>query len=446
MKKPFAFFLPAACLLLLILPSARLAWSSRDMPQLGHFHDDGMYWVTAQSLALGSGYRILSLPGTPAAGKYPPLFPLYLSIAWRASPSFPGNSPWLALLTWLPYPALVALSWRFLSKLLPDLLPRVLACVMLALSPTTVALSILALSHLMFCVLLLASLILAEKVLAENVSWPVIALAGIIGAAAYLTRTAALPLLISVPAVFVLKRRYRAAFLFLAFMSPAVIGWMTWSARNRVPSSDPTLAYYTDYMGYYFQMMSVHVFPVVLKTNIIQFFASVGDVFVNGIDGRFLGLPPGLVPAVISFLGIVKLVRRGFVLQYAAFSVLYILMLVVWHYQPTDSVVLPIFPLLLAGFFTQLWDIGRKMARLRPRLTAAAAIALFVFVGYRNADTIGRTLPAFIEDQRRITRSNLLAFRWIDQHTPPNALFLARYDALLYLYTGRRACWMFTIR
>ena len=56
-------------------PSAYLAWTSRDMPQLGRFHDDGIYWVTAKSLAEGRGLRLESLPGAPAATKYPPMYP-----------------------------------------------------------------------------------------------------------------------------------------------------------------------------------------------------------------------------------------------------------------------------------------------------------------------------------------------------------------------------------
>jgi len=45
--------------------------------------------VTAKSLAAGGGYRQPSLPGQPYATKYPPLFPLFLSLSWRVQPDFP---------------------------------------------------------------------------------------------------------------------------------------------------------------------------------------------------------------------------------------------------------------------------------------------------------------------------------------------------------------------
>ena len=48
--------------------------------------------VTAKAIATGQGYRIPSLPGVPFAVKYPPIFPAFLSIAWRIRPDFPGSA------------------------------------------------------------------------------------------------------------------------------------------------------------------------------------------------------------------------------------------------------------------------------------------------------------------------------------------------------------------
>jgi len=42
-----------------LLPGAWLAWRFRAMPQLGAYHDDAVYLVSAQALASYSGYRIL---------------------------------------------------------------------------------------------------------------------------------------------------------------------------------------------------------------------------------------------------------------------------------------------------------------------------------------------------------------------------------------------------
>jgi hypothetical protein len=77
--------------LLLLIPSARFAWQSRDMPWSASLHEDGLFFLSAQSLATDHGYRIPNLPENPAQTKFPPLFPLYLSMIWRLNPMFPAN-------------------------------------------------------------------------------------------------------------------------------------------------------------------------------------------------------------------------------------------------------------------------------------------------------------------------------------------------------------------
>src|SRR6266566_8900950 len=84
-----------------LIPSARLAWNSRDMPLLSVMSDDGIYLVGAKSLAEGAGYRIQSLPRQPYQTKYPPLYSWLLSWIWKASPRFPANLPPAALFAWM---------------------------------------------------------------------------------------------------------------------------------------------------------------------------------------------------------------------------------------------------------------------------------------------------------------------------------------------------------
>src|SRR5712692_7478162 len=57
----------------------------------GHDNDDAVYVVTAKALANGQGYRTISLPLEPPQTKYPPLYPLLLSLIWRLYPQFPAN-------------------------------------------------------------------------------------------------------------------------------------------------------------------------------------------------------------------------------------------------------------------------------------------------------------------------------------------------------------------
>src|ERR1700688_4086208 len=92
---------PAAILILLCLPSLLFVWFNRDVPHFGILQDDGLYLIGGKALAQDSGYRILSLPGQLYQTKSPPLYPLYLSLAWRAIPAFPANLSLAIMLSWL---------------------------------------------------------------------------------------------------------------------------------------------------------------------------------------------------------------------------------------------------------------------------------------------------------------------------------------------------------
>src|SRR3954471_19102780 len=105
-RRSTASVLTALLLTGLLLPSAVFLWGNSDLPQFGDYHDDGIYFVCAKSLAAGE-YRIESLPGAPAQTKYPPLYPLLLSLAWRINPAFPENLRIAAWLSWLSLPALL---------------------------------------------------------------------------------------------------------------------------------------------------------------------------------------------------------------------------------------------------------------------------------------------------------------------------------------------------
>src|SRR5579871_2048432 len=98
---------PALVVLLLCLPSFLFVWHNRDTPHFGILQDDGLYFIGGKALAQGDGYRILSLPGEPYQTKYPPLYPLLLSIAWRVNPAYPANLPLALLLSWLALPFVV---------------------------------------------------------------------------------------------------------------------------------------------------------------------------------------------------------------------------------------------------------------------------------------------------------------------------------------------------
>src|SRR5215472_14975683 len=97
-----------------LAPGAWIAWRFRAMPEVGAYHDDAVYLVSAKSLAGNSGYRILSLPERPFQTKYPPVLPFLLSLIWRLDPRFPENLPKVTALCWSLLPLYLFLVYRFL--------------------------------------------------------------------------------------------------------------------------------------------------------------------------------------------------------------------------------------------------------------------------------------------------------------------------------------------
>ena len=71
--------------------------------------------MAGKALAQSSGYRILSLPGEPYQTKYPPLYPLLLSAAWRIDTIYPANLPIALLLSWLGLPVVLLLAYLWAS-------------------------------------------------------------------------------------------------------------------------------------------------------------------------------------------------------------------------------------------------------------------------------------------------------------------------------------------
>src|SRR5580693_4505690 len=100
--------------LVILIPSAVYLYKNLDMPEFGKFHDDGLLFVSAKSLATGQGFRILSLPEQPAQTKYPVLYPLYLSMVWKLNPNFPDNLGMARWFSWILLVLCLALSWAYL--------------------------------------------------------------------------------------------------------------------------------------------------------------------------------------------------------------------------------------------------------------------------------------------------------------------------------------------
>jgi hypothetical protein len=440
------FFLPAA-LLAALLPSAHIAWINRDLPALGNYSsDDGLYWVCAKSIAAGSGYRLLSFPGEPYQTKYPPLYPLLLSLVWKVHPGFPDNLPLAAAVAWLMVPLFIGAAAWFYRRLGFSWAVCCLLCVTLALHPVVVALGTMLLTELPFTALCLVALCLAGR--ASPAPWASVA-AGIIGGLAFLTRTAGIVLLVSVPAAYCLSRRFRDAAAFATAMLPFVMWWVFWASSHRIQAADLLTLYYTDYVRYHFAMVSWQELPLVVWRNLGEFFSAVGSlIWPNPEEQSWLKWACRL-PALAAVAGGARLLRASGCLQHAFFAAGFSLLLLVWHYPPTERFLVPLLPLVLAGALTEArhvsnmavaaFQVGRTSSRTLGAGVLAGLAACSVLALYLAASTYVRYFPRWLENARVRHKDNVATYQWIASHLPEQARLFAHNETVLFLYTGRQA-------
>src|ERR1700736_6167371 len=350
-------FFTIALVLLALAPAAWIAFTWRGMPQLGFYHDDGLYFVSARSLAETAEYRIASLPAQPWQTKYPPLFPAYLALVWKLNPSFPANLPLAALFAWLAFPAYLGAVYAFLREYGFSPRERAVLFAVAALNPVAVLFSASLMPELAFTALFVGALVLAER---AKSSW-MIALAGVLAGLAYLTRSAALPLLVTVPVCLVVaRRRMRWGAVFLAGMLPAVAGWQIWVATHLSHASDLVTLYYTDYAGYQRYNVPLADLPLVMWYNLDGLLQGIGRVLTFDLE-PFGSKHLERVVAIAAIAGCVRLTRQTRKLQYPIAAAAFAALLLIWHFQPDQRFVFPLYPLLAAGLWTELRNVARVL-------------------------------------------------------------------------------------
>ena len=437
---------------LALAPSAMLAWRWRAMPHLGLHQDDALYLVGAKSLAEDRAYRIDSLPGEPFQTKYPPLLPALLAPVWQLGPPFPENLKPVTLFTWLLLPPCLLMlraTFRHFS-----LSPREVWLLTFAVAwhPLVCLLSTAIMSDLLFLTLMLGSLLLCgEPTAPASVSTANrrarLTIAGLLAGLAFLTRTVALPLLITVPLCFWYRKQRRQAFWFVAGMLPAVVGWQVWATVHQLSTRDPALIYYTSYLALERLIVNAGNLPVVLWHNFDALLRSFGKLLLFDV-ATVQNVHLERILGVAAIVGTVRLVRRTGRVQYPAAALGIAALLLAHMFTADERLSLPLYPLVLMGFWTEIKNFCRALRttwirrRLSDRLAAGGAgaglavVTLSVAAAYFMGDAV--FLPNLYRTCERDLQTRQPAYQWIRSHAPPDATFYAYDDPDLYLYTGRR--------
>jgi hypothetical protein len=125
------------------------------------------------------------------------------------------------------------------------------------------------------------------------------------------------------------------------------------------------------------------------------------------------------------------------------------LMMAGYHYPADKRLALPLYPLALMGFVTEIKHLVRMLRvswcgkRVGERFLAAVAggaVAVLLVLAaacYVAGDAV--FLPRLYARCAARLAADRGAYGWLRGHSPPHATVYAYDDGLLYLYTGRRA-------
>lgn len=443
---------------LALAPSAYLAWTLRAMPHLGYYHDDSIYWVSAKSLADGDGYKISSLPGEPYQTKYPPVYPALLALIWKLNPSFPSNLIGATLFAWLLLPFYLAMVWVFLRQAGFGWREQSILTLIAGLSPVAAVFSFSLMPELLFTALLVASVVLAEMGSGplqlpshdRKGVFPValVALAGLCAGLAYLTKSSAAPLLLTAPLCFALRKQFARAAIFFGAMAPAVAGWQWWVSRHLSHSWDLVTLYYTNYTGYQIYNVSLSDLPLVIWHNLDAFLMGAGRLLTFDVPYGSKHLER--VAAVAAIAGCVRLARRTKKLQYPLAAAGITMLMLIWHFTPDQRFAFPLYPLLLAGLWTEMANVCRALQlswkkhatadRVAAAVGAVALAGFALFIGFTTINGLFRFLPELFDAYRTDFEARRPAYEWIARNAPVEANIFAYDDPLLFLYTGRKSC------
>ena len=439
---------PLLGFILTLLPSLWFTWLNQNAPRFGDFGDDALYFVSGKSLLDGGGYRILSLPGEPPQTKYPPGYPALLAAAWTDGATFPSNLNRAVWLQWRMLPVMLLLMMLYWKRI--GLGPRWQwgLAALHGINPYILFLSVMLMSEIPFTALVLAALVALHVSESKGLKW--VAIAGVMAGIAFLFRTIGVAMLVTTPLVFLLRRKYTHAAVFALTMSPAVLAWSLWMKLHLPAGTGIITLYYTNYTGYHwmnFHWNEAHLF---LWRNVDSLLFGIGTLILPHVmESGFLKILSQVL-ALGALIGCWRIAKeRPATWHYFGFAVLFMAMLLVWSFPPNERFVIPLAPLLLAGFVREVQglianirkgfthkDVSQRSA---ARIMAGVVGALMVGCLTLQAITTFKILPEMMDSFGKQQLKNQPGYEWARQNLPADARVLAEKDTSFYLYTGRKA-------
>lgn len=417
-----------------LLPAAIAAWATS--PYLvGVFHDDGVYALLARSLASGHGFHYTHLVGMPAATHYPPLYPLVLSMAWRAWPDFPANVSRLVGIN-APLVGIAAVGLWYFAVTRASWESSWAAAVAIActISTPTLTLATSLLSETLFLALLWPALLLGDRA-AESDDTRALIGSGVAAGLLMLVRAHAIALLGAIVLVQLRRARWRGAVVTACSALLTQLPWIVFTTRAMPRVAPPLEGAYGSYLQWF--VAGVRDGGAGLLESTVRVNAAESWLLLQ--DRLAAGFPPGIASAtllivVISIIGgYIALARRAAVT--VTFFALYVAIMLVWPYNPWRFAwaIWPLVGFLAATGIREAWLVA---GRWRPIVVAVALLPVFAVL---RVELHAYATRAWRDPARVAARQVTPVLDWIQRNVRPGENVLTEGEPVIALYGDRPA-------
>ena len=399
------------------------------------FYDDGLYAGLATAVGSGQGYIHPNLPGMPAGVHFPPVYPVVLAPLFGLM-SVPAAAIAAKILNALLGAVTAGLiSWHALrfELLGPGLRRWVTPAVVTA---AAVAIPALATQTVLFAEPLFALLVAIVIVLVDAFplsSWRggqgvrSLWVAGVVAALALLTRSIGIAI-VAGAVCFLLSRRAPPRAWARVLIPPAVaaVVWGIWVVAH-AGKIDPALALVYGTYGAPLQQTGFSA----ISGNIRDLSRPLEVLAFGWMSVRWLYVLLATVALAVGLYGLVLVSRRSAI---GCSLIFYVIILAIWPYPPDRFiwVVLPWLALTWAAGAAELW---RRFPRAR---LAVGVLAALVAAGYGRYELLGLR-GRWWETQARAISANFAELLPVVQNLPDTAVLATDDEALVWLYTRRRA-------
>ena len=351
------------------------------------------------------------------------------------------------ILSWISLPVVVLLTFVWCRRHRFPIPITWMVATLFALNPYVIFFVSNLVSEIFFMMFLLGPILAAERKDRQGWRWPL--LAGALAGAGYLARTAGIALLPGAIAYYIWKKQPRKALWFTLGMLPAVAGWILWSRIHAAPGRDVVTVTYTNYLDVYLLNVGWDNLGVIIWNNISALLESFGSLIfpqvIHGLLAKLILQPLG----VALILGCVRMVRQGYAGLYTLFAGFYVAMLLIWPFQPNQRFILPVAPLLLAGFCFEMAHLARLFRSAFGHRDRSQRVVAYGFAAILIAILAGglgfqiymgfSVLPELARNDRANALKYARFYQWIARNLPADANVMWENDTALYLGSGHRA-------